>query len=184
MLNKNHTNIWVPIMPFDLFFPETSTELVSSSILWPPLDVILHWVAETIDSIIPLHPHVILHEAAVSIFSKRDGWYGRLTFNTSEKQINVYDFFRNELPKFGWKKLSEISSDTSILNYQNQSRLALIQIKENLISQLTSPVKWTQSVEKMIKDGGNNFIEIGPGKVLQGLVRKINNDVEASSISS
>ena len=56
-----------------------------------------------------------------------------MTFNTSEKQINVYDFFRNELPKFGWKKLSEISSDTSILNYQNQSRLALIQIKENLI---------------------------------------------------
>ena len=56
-----------------------------------------------------------------------------MTFNTSEKQINVYDFFRNELPKFGWKKLSEISSDTSILNYQNQTRLALIQIKENLI---------------------------------------------------
>ena len=43
------------------------------------------------------------------------------------------DFFRNELPKFGWKKLSEISSDTSILNYQNKSRLALIQISENLI---------------------------------------------------
>ena len=56
-----------------------------------------------------------------------------MTFDTSEKQINVYDFFRNELPKFCWKKLSEISSDTSILNYQNQSRLALIQIKENLI---------------------------------------------------
>ncbi len=67
------------------------------------------------------------------IFSKKNGWYGRLTFNTSEKQINVYDFFRNELPKFGWKKLSEISAETSILNYQNQSRLALIQIKENII---------------------------------------------------
>tara|TARA_B100001758_G_C18063076_1_gene429183 strand:+ start:241 stop:672 length:432 start_codon:yes stop_codon:yes gene_type:complete len=67
------------------------------------------------------------------IFSKKNGWYGRLTFNTSEKQINVYDFFRNELPKFGWKKLSEISSETSILNYQNQARLALIQIKENLL---------------------------------------------------
>ena len=45
----------------------------------------------------------------------------------------MYDFFRNELPKFGWKKLSEISSETSILNYQNQARLALIQIKENLL---------------------------------------------------
>lgn len=71
--------------------------------------------------------------------------------------------------------------------YQNVTATAIsdeTKIKENLISQLTSPVKWTQSVEKMIKDGGNNFIEIGPGKVLQGLVRKINNDVEASSISS
>ena len=71
--------------------------------------------------------------------------------------------------------------------YQNVSAEAVsdeTKIKENLISQLTSPVKWTQSVEKMIQDGGNNFIEIGPGKVLQGLVRKINSNVEASSISN
>ena len=71
--------------------------------------------------------------------------------------------------------------------YQNVSAKAVsdeTKIKENLISQLTSPVKWTQSVEKMIQDGGNNFIEIGPGKVLQGLVRKINSNVEASSISN
>ena len=71
--------------------------------------------------------------------------------------------------------------------YQNVSAEAIsdeTKIKENLISQLTSPVKWTQSVEKMIQDGGNNFIEIGPGKVLQGLVRKINSNVEASSISN
>tara|TARA_B100000287_G_scaffold5987_1_gene5812 strand:- start:255 stop:1136 length:882 start_codon:yes stop_codon:yes gene_type:complete len=71
--------------------------------------------------------------------------------------------------------------------YQNVSAEAVsdeTKIKENLISQLTSPVKWTQSIEKMIQDGGNNFIEIGPGKVLQGLVRKINSNVEASSISN
>ena len=71
--------------------------------------------------------------------------------------------------------------------YQNVSAEAVsdeTKIKENLISQLTSPVKWTQSVEKMIQEGGNNFIEIGPGKVLQGLVRKINSNVEASSISN
>ena len=88
-------------------------------------------LAEFDDLPIPLNSK--LDKEKSIIFSKKDGWYGRLTFNTSEKQINVYDFFRNELPKFGWKKLSEISSDTSILNYQNQSRLALIQIKENLI---------------------------------------------------
>tara|TARA_B100000029_G_scaffold232837_1_gene230188 strand:+ start:1419 stop:2300 length:882 start_codon:yes stop_codon:yes gene_type:complete len=71
--------------------------------------------------------------------------------------------------------------------YQNVTANAVsdeTKIKENLISQLTSPVKWTQSVEKMIKDGGNNFIELGPGKILQGLVRKINSSVEASSISN
>ena len=71
--------------------------------------------------------------------------------------------------------------------YQNVSAQAIsdeTKIKENLISQLTSPVKWTQSIEKMINDGGNNFIEIGPGKVLQGLVRKINSNVETSSISN
>lgn len=71
--------------------------------------------------------------------------------------------------------------------YQNVSAEAVsdeTKIKENLISQLTSTVKWTQSIEKMIQDGGNNFIEIGPGKVLQGLVRKINSNVESSSISN
>ena len=71
--------------------------------------------------------------------------------------------------------------------YQNVTSFAVsdeMKIKENLIAQLTSPVKWTQSIQKMIEDGGNDFIELGPGKVLQGLVRKINGDVEASSISS
>ena len=71
--------------------------------------------------------------------------------------------------------------------YQNVTSFAVsdeMKIKENLIAQLTSPVKWTQSIQKMIEDGGNDFIELGPGKVLQGLVKKINGDVEASSISS
>ncbi len=71
--------------------------------------------------------------------------------------------------------------------YQNVTSFAVsdeMKIKENLISQLTSPVKWTQSIQKMIEDGGNDFIELGPGKVLQGLVKKINGDVGASSISS
>ena len=53
-------------------------------------------------------------------------------------------------------------------------------IKENLISQLTSPVKWSQSVNEMIKSGTTNFIEIGPGKVLQGLIKKIDRNVDVS----
>ena len=54
-------------------------------------------------------------------------------------------------------------------------------IKSNLISQLTAPVKWTQSVEQMVKDGASHFIEVGPGKVLQGLVKKIHSEASVDS---
>jgi len=60
--------------------------------------------------------------------------------------------------------------------YQNVNGIgetSLVKIKENLISQLTSPVKWTHSVNQMIKDGATDFTEIGPGKVLQDLIKKI-----------
>ena len=86
-------------------------------------------LAEFEDIPIPLNSK--LDKEKSIIISKNRGWLGRLTFDTSEKQITVFDFFRNELPKFGWKKLSEVSSDTSLLNYQNQSRLASIQISDN-----------------------------------------------------
>ena len=56
------------------------------------------------------------------------------------------------------------------------------EIKRNLIAQLTAPVRWTQTVQNMIADGAKTFIEVGPGKVLQGLVKKVNKDVEASSL--
>ncbi len=55
------------------------------------------------------------------------------------------------------------------------------EIKANLIKQLTSPVRWTQSVKQMIADGATEFVELGPGKVLQGLIRKIDRNVEAKS---
>lgn len=51
-------------------------------------------------------------------------------------------------------------------------------IKDNLIKQLTGPVKWTQTIQQMIADGATSFTEVGPGKVLQGLVRKIDRSVE------
>ncbi|GMN11971.1 ACP S-malonyltransferase [Croceitalea sp. MTPC9] len=75
-------------------------------------------------------------------------------------------------------------SEPSCPIYQNVTTTAVSvskEIKENLISQLTAPVKWTQSIQNMTKDGANCFVEVGPGKVLQGLVRKIVNDVETSS---
>ncbi|MFK7811515.1 MAG: ACP S-malonyltransferase [Maribacter sp.] len=68
--------------------------------------------------------------------------------------------------------------------YQNVATTAVSNsedIKNNLIAQLTAPVKWTQSVQNMIKDGATLFTEVGPSKVLQGLVRKINAEVETTS---
>lgn len=68
--------------------------------------------------------------------------------------------------------------------YQNITTTAVTnpdEIKQNLIAQLTGPVKWTQSVENMIKDGAINFVEVGPGKTLQGLIRKIDASAEVAS---
>lgn len=68
--------------------------------------------------------------------------------------------------------------------YQNVTASAVsnpAEIKNNLISQLTGAVKWTQSVNQMIADGATNFTEVGPGKVLVGLVNKINKEVETIS---
>ncbi|RLJ30893.1 [acyl-carrier-protein] S-malonyltransferase [Chryseobacterium sp. 7] len=68
--------------------------------------------------------------------------------------------------------------------YQNITTTAVTnpdEIKQNLIAQLTGPVKWTQSVQNMIKDGASNFVEVGPGKTLQGLIKKIDGSVEAAS---
>ena len=66
--------------------------------------------------------------------------------------------------------------------YQNTNARAVtdpFEIQKNLIAQLTAPVKWTQSINEMISEGVTDFIEVGPGKVLQGLVRKISSDVAA-----
>lgn len=68
--------------------------------------------------------------------------------------------------------------------YQNITTTAVTdpdQIKANLIAQLTGPVKWTQSVQNMIKDGATNFVEVGPGKTLQGLIKKIDSAVASAS---
>ena len=68
--------------------------------------------------------------------------------------------------------------------YQNVVAKAVkdsVEIKENLILQLTAPVRWTQTIQQMIADGATEFIEVGPGKVLQGLIRKIDRTVTAGS---
>ena len=70
--------------------------------------------------------------------------------------------------------------------YQNVVASAVTnpeEIKQNLIAQLTGAVKWTQTIEALFKDGATHFIEVGPGKVLQGLVQKIVKDVTIEGIS-
>lgn len=70
--------------------------------------------------------------------------------------------------------------------YQNVTARAIsdpAEIQQNLIQQLTSPVRWTQSVLQMVEDGGTHFTEIGPGNVLQGLIKKIYKEAETQGIS-
>lgn len=84
------------------------------------------------------------------------------------------------------KAIKETTFNTPICPvYQNVSTTAVSdveEIKKNLIAQLTAPVKWTQSVQNMVKDGASIFLECGPGKVLQGLVKKIHKEAETASV--
>ena len=98
--------------------------------------------------------------------------------------------FHSPLMEPAKKELSEAIEKT-LFNmpfcpvYQNVVAKAVtdpIQIKSNLIAQLTGPVRWTQTVEQMIKNGASHFTECGPGKVLQALVLKINKDVQTDGI--
>lgn len=97
--------------------------------------------------------------------------------------------FHSPLMKPAEEKLAAAIENTKFSTpscpvYQNVTTTAVSepeQIKANLIKQLTAPVKWTQSVEQMIADGAQEFVEVGPGKVLQGLVKKINREVDAHS---
>ena len=99
--------------------------------------------------------------------------------------------FHSPLMKPAEDELAEAIANTEFMTpicpvYQNVTTTAVTnpeEIKKNLIAQLTAPVKWTQSVQQMIKDGAVEFIEVGPGNTLQGLVRKIDNSVGTSSAS-
>ena len=94
--------------------------------------------------------------------------------------------FHSPLMEPARKELAEAIEKTTFNDpacpvYQNVNALPssdVNQIKKNLIAQLTAPVRWTQTIQNMINDGATTFIECGPGKVLQGLVRKISSDVE------
>ena len=103
--------------------------------------------------------------------------------------LPVNGAFHSPLMQPAQEKLAAAIENTKFRNamipvYQNITTSAVLdpeEIKMNLIKQLTGPVKWTQSVQNMIKDGATHFIEVGPGKTLQGLIKKINSEVTTSS---
>jgi len=103
--------------------------------------------------------------------------------------LPVSGAFHSSLMSEARVELSKAIGETSFKKpicpiYQNVNGIgetSVEKIKENLILQLTSPVKWTQSINQMINDGATEFIEIGPGKVLQGLIKKINREMITSS---
>ncbi len=103
-------------------------------------------------------------------------------------KLKVGGAFHSPLMEPAKVELSEAIATTTINApicpvYQNVSTKGETDptvIKANLVAQLTAPVKWTQSVEHMIADGATEFIELGPGNVLQGLVKKINSGVATS----
>ncbi|MDR3140684.1 MAG: ACP S-malonyltransferase [Tannerellaceae bacterium] len=106
-------------------------------------------------------------------------------------KLNVGGAFHSPLMEPAREELAKAIEDTAFNKpvcpvYQNvdaRPQTAPDTIKTNLISQLTSPVRWTQTVENMIADGATHFIESGPGTVLQGLIKKINKEVITESRS-
>ena len=97
--------------------------------------------------------------------------------------------FHSPLMEPAKTKLAAAIENTEIQNpicpvYQNIVAVGITKaatINENLIAQLTAPVRWSQSVQQMLSDGASSFTEVGPGRVLQGLVKKIDRSVETSS---
>lgn len=103
--------------------------------------------------------------------------------------LPVNGAFHSPLMQPAQERLAAAIEQTKFRNatipvYQNITTTAVTnpeEIKQNLIAQLTGPVKWTQSVQNMIKDGATNFLEVGPGKTLQGLIKKIDSSVDVAS---
>lgn len=106
-------------------------------------------------------------------------------------KLNVGGAFHSPLMESARVELEAAILDTEFKSpicpiYQNidaKPYTDVAAIKDNLIAQLTGSVKWTQTVQKMIEDGATSFVEVGPGNVLQGLVKKVNRAMETSAAS-
>ncbi|WEK19499.1 MAG: ACP S-malonyltransferase [Candidatus Pedobacter colombiensis] len=107
-------------------------------------------------------------------------------------KLNVGGAFHSPLMEPARLELQEAIEKVTVLPpvcpiYQNVDPVPNTdpqKIKNNLITQLTGAVRWTQTVERMLADGADEFVEVGPGNVLQGLVKKVNRAVQTSSASA
>jgi [acyl-carrier-protein] S-malonyltransferase len=107
-------------------------------------------------------------------------------------KLNVGGAFHSPLMEPARVELQQAIENVNITSpvcpiYQNVNPFGVTdpeKIKANLITQLTGAVKWTQTIENMIADGAQEFIEVGPGNVLQGLVKKVNRTMQTSSATS
>jgi len=105
-------------------------------------------------------------------------------------KLAVGGAFHSPLMEPARKELAEAIENTEFRKpmcpvYQNVNALPSTdpsEIKKNLVAQLTSPVRWTQTVKNMISDGATSFTECGPGKVLQGLIKKVDRTMETTSV--
>lgn len=103
--------------------------------------------------------------------------------------LNVGGAFHSPLMEPARMQLAKAIEETTFTTgicpiYQNVTAVATTDIqliKENLVKQLTAPVRWTQIMQNMIADGANHFVEVGPGKVLQGLVKKVDRQIATES---
>lgn len=104
-------------------------------------------------------------------------------------KLNVSGAFHSPLMEAARAELAEAIAGTEfntpacpvIQNIDALPHTDVEEIKHNLIAQLTGPVKWTQTVKRMLEDGASSFTEVGPGNVLQGLVKKVDRSVETRS---
>jgi len=107
-------------------------------------------------------------------------------------KLNVGGAFHSPLMEPARLELQEAIEQVNVLPpvcpiYQNVDPVANVdpaKIKANLITQLTGAVRWTQTIEQMIADGADEFVEVGPGNVLQGLVKKVNRALQTSSATN
>ena len=107
-------------------------------------------------------------------------------------KLNVSGAFHSPLMEVARVELEKAIEATEIKEpicriYQNidaKPYLDVASIKHNLIAQLTGPVRWTQTIQKMIEDGATSFTEVGPGNVLQGLIKKVDRTVSTNSAAA